>query len=369
MSSDLATKLAELRKKDKSLRVGSIGELQEYTGQSFPTGNVAMDLALGVNGFPQGKVIELYGVSMSGKTTMALQTIAVHQALVRAERAAGAVLYLDYEHALDQGYCRALGIDTEDAETFIYVQPESFEQGVQLFRDLMADRLLAFGVLDSVAAMVPQSELEAVSGAVTFADRARGLHQFFRQVKGKMARTGTSVIMLNHVMEKIDTTPMGRQLASKGIKRTTTPGGTSIEFYADVRVVFSRVGDVKTKGLLNPVTQEEESLVTATDVEALVLKNKVAVPRKIARMRVRYGKGFSEPYSVFMVLLGYGLIKKDGSWYTVSAEISPTDQKWQTQGEESVVSRLENDLDWCKKMEDLARTLVSDDDTPQEQQA
>lgn len=744
--SQLEERLAALRKKDKALRVGSITELQEYTGQSFPTGNVAMDLALGVNGFPQGKVIELYGISMSGKTTMALQTIACHQARLRTGEAAGAVLYLDYEHSLDQGYCQDLGIDTEDADTFIYVQPETFEQGAQLFRDLAAARLLAFAVFDSVAAMVPRSELEAESGAYTFGDRARAqpldagvltpygwttmakiavgdevstpsgdiarvlslseqvvrpvyrvrcsdgteteasgdhlwtvrrtscapwqllttaevaaliqsgkrwnraylpkvqadfpaqehvippyvlgallanghlgaehspvitmyeddasetferildqvpwldlrevpdagrcrsarlvdaewrrrcthcsdcdrpararglclphyqarakagtlpetgwdanrssrfndelarlglrglrawekhmpedywidsranriellrglmdsdgtvtdsgngsysttsqmlamqvrdlvlalggessircqpvgpkhsrpsykvrvstefnpfrnarkasrwkprqvgrprriiaieylredivqcirldhpdqlyltdalipthnsLHQFFRQAKGLMARTGTSVIMLNHVMDKIDTSPMGRRLAAQGVKRSTTPGGTSIEFYADVRVVFTRIGDLKTREI-NPVSLEEEKLVTATDVKALVLKNKVATPQKLAWMRVRYGKGFSEPYSVLMALLGHGRVTKteSGGWYTFPAELSPTGEKWRSQ-EEPVLTRLETDTAWFRKMEDLARTLVSDDN-PQEQQA
>jgi recombination protein RecA len=368
MPSQLEERLAALRKKDKALRVGSITELQEYTGQSFPTGNVAMDLALGVNGFPQGKVIELYGISMSGKTTMALQTIACHQARLRTGEAAGAVLYLDYEHSLDQGYCQDLGIDTEDADTFIYVQPETFEQGAQLFRDLAAAGLLAFAVFDSVAAMVPRSELEAESGAYTFGDRARSLHQFFRQAKGLMARTGTSVIMLNHVMDKIDTSPMGRRLAAQGVKRSTTPGGTSIEFYADVRVVFTRIGDLKTREI-NPVSLEEEKLVTATDVKALVLKNKVATPQKLAWMRVRYGKGFSEPYSVLMALLGHGRVTKteSGGWYTFPAELSPTGEKWRSQ-EEPVLTRLETDTAWFRKMEDLARTLVSDDN-PQEQQA
>lgn len=360
MASELQEKLAALRKSDKSLRVGSIEELQTFTGTVFPTGNVAMDRALGVGGFPAGKVIELYGVSMSGKTTMGLQTVAAHQARVRQGLAEGAVLYCDYEHSLAQDYCRDLGIDLDDEETFIYVQPDTFEQGAQLYRDLAGENLLAFSVFDSVAAMTPKSELEALSGAHTFADRARSLHQFFRQTKGLNARTGTSVILLNHVMEKIDITPMGRQLAMKGIKRTTTPGGTSIEFYADVRVVFSRVGDVKTKGHINPVTMEEEALVTATDVEALVMKNKVAVPRKIARMRVRYGKGFSEPYSVLMVLLGHGQITKtkEGGWYTFPAEISPTGEKWRVQGDEAIVSRLEDDHEWFGKMEELARSLV-----------
>lgn len=360
MPSPLQEKLAALRKSDKSLRVGSIEELQQFTGQVFPTGNVAMDKALGVDGFPSGKVIELYGVSMSGKTTMALQTVAMHQARVRAGEAEGAVLYNDYEHSLDLDYCKALGIHVDDEETFIYHQPWTFEQGAQLFRDLAKENLLAFSVFDSVAAMVPASEIEADSGSHTFAERAKLLHQFFRQTKGMMARTGTSVILLNHIMDKIDISPMGQRLARQGVKRTVTPGGTAIEFYADVRVVFKQVQDVKTVEV-NPVTQEEQKVVTATDVEALVHKNKVAVPRKVALMRVRYGKGFSEPYSVYQALLGHGRIKKPKgqSWVTVPADISPTGEKWVVQGDEPVVSRLESDAEWFKKMEELARTLVA----------
>lgn len=353
----LADRLAALRKKDATLRVGSLADF-DMNVTPLTTGNIALDNAIGVGGFPRGRVIELFGPSQSGKTTSALQCAAQHQQRVKAGTDKGAIIYLDYEHSLDEAYCAALGLDVHDAETFIYSQPESLEQGANLFRALLSDGYLAIGIFDSVAAMVSEKELEAVSGAVTVGDRAKALHQFMRQTKGMLHRQQASAIMLNHVMDVIETTPMGRRMAAQGIQRKTTPGGKALVFYGDVRIEFTQVGTTKTT-VHNAVTNEDEDLVTATTVQAKVVKNKVSKPQRIAKMRVRYGKGFSQPYSVFQVLLAYKKIKKAGGWYTVPGDLLRDGQDWKTQGEESIVSLFERSPETLTKATAVAEELVA----------
>jgi recombination protein RecA len=334
----IAAKLAELRKKDSTLRVGTLADFDTEV-KVLTTGNVALDNAIGVGGFPRGRVIELYGPSQSGKTTSALQTAAAHQARVKAGTDTGAILYLDYENSLDRVYCTALGCN--------------------VFRELMAEGYVTLAIFDSVAAMVSEKELAADTGAITVADRAKALHQFMRQVKGPLRRNEVTIIFLNHVMDVIETTPAGRRMASQGIQRKTTPGGKALVFYSDVRIEFTQVGTHKTS-VFNSVTNEAEDIVTATTVQAKVVKNKVSKPQRIARMRVRYGKGFSQPYSVFSVLVAHKIIKKASSWLTVPGELTGDGLSWRTQGEESVVTALEHDPVFLERATVLARQLVAD---------
>jgi recombination protein RecA len=356
-SKSLAEKLAELRSKDSSLRVGSLADF-DMNVNPISTGNIALDNAIGVGGLPLGKVVELFGPSQSGKTTSALQTAAVHQRKVQRGEATGAILYLDYERSLDETYCRNLGLDVHDADTFIYAQPANLEDGAQLLRDLLAGGYLAICICDSVAAMVSKKELEADSGAITVGDRAKALHQMMRQVKGPLHEQQCLLIMLNHVMTVIETgwRPPGSPA------RKTTPGGTALVFYADVRIEFTKIAEQKQE-VLNPVTNEYDKIVTSTTVQAKVVKNKVSKPQRIAQMRVRFGKGFSQPYSVYTVMTAYKLIKKSSSWLKIAAEFSPTGEDWQVQGEETIVRELETNKDWFSKMESKARELV-DNYTP-----
>lgn len=366
MPSPLQQKLAELKKKDSSLRIGSIEDLQQFTGQTFSTGNIAMDNALGTGGIPRGKVIELFGPSQSGKTTIALQTAALHQKAVKEGRSEGAILYLDYEASLDKGYVQALGIDTEDKETWIYSQPDHFEQGAQLYRDLMNDELIALAIFDSVAGMVSEKEQKADSGAATFGDRAKALHQFMRQTKGPNVKHGVTPIFLNHMMEKIDTSYVGQQMAARGIKQWTTPGGTALVFWADQRVQFTQPSNADKHEVFNAVLNDTEKLVTSTDVIAKVVKNKLATPQRVAKMRVRFGRGFSQAYSVYQVLVAYKKIKKNGSWITFPSDLAPVPgEAWQVQGEEAVISELEDNSEWLSRMEVAARFLVASEETEQ----
>ena len=364
-SSSIAAKLAELRKKDATLRIGSLADFDMNSKNSFSTGNLSLDNAIGVGGFPRGRVVELFGQSQSGKTTSALQAAGVLQKKIQAGEEEGAIVFLDYERSLDEKYCAALGLDVHDADTFIYVHPTSFEQGANAFRSLLDAGLIRLGIADSVAAMVSEKELGAVTGAATMGDRAKAMHQFMRQITGSLYDNDCTLIMLNHVMDVLDISPMGQRMAAQGIKRKTSPGGTALPFYSSVRIEFKQTGTHKST-VYNPVSGEDEDIVTATTVEAKVVKNKVSKPQRIAKMRVRFGKGFSQPYSVFQVLLAYKVIKKSGSWLKVPAEFSPSGEDWQVQGEETIVRELETNADWFKKMESKAQELV-DNYTPDQE--
>ena len=357
---EMQTKLAALRKKDATLRVGSLADFDLNPRDALSTGNLSLDNATGVGGFPRGRVVELFGPPMSGKTTSALQAAAVHQRRVQTDQDAGAILFLDYERSLDETYCAKLGLDVHDADTFIYAQPDSFEQGANLFRALLEAGFLTLCIADSVAAMVSEKELAAPTGANTMADRAKALHQFMRQTTGALHRHRCTLIMLNHVMDLIDTSPIGQRMAAQGIRRKTTPGGTALGFYSSMRIEYKQVEEIKTT-VTNPITNEAEKIVTATTVQAKVVKNKVSKPQRVARMRVRYGLGFSQPYSVLQVLIAYKIIKQGGSgWYTIPPEWSPRPgTEWKVQGEEIILATLEADREWMDRLEPKAHDLVA----------
>ena len=345
--------LVALRNDDASLRVGSLSDF-DMNVTPFTTGNISLDNAIGVGGFPRGKVIELFGISQSGKTTSALQAAASHQAKVKSGEDTGAILYLDYEYSLDQDYCTALGLDVDDKETFLYFQPTSLEQGCNLFRNLMSSGFLAMAIFDSVAAMVTQKEQDADTGTSTVADRAKMLTQFLRQVKGECWRQQTSIIFLNHVLEAIDTNRLpGRP------PRKYTPGGNGLVFYSDVRVEYQQIGS-QTANVKNRIENEVEKLQVSTTVQAKVVKNKVAVPQKIARMRVRYGKGFSQHHAVYQILVAYKKIKTATSWVTVPADILGIEEDLKVQGEEKVISLFESDPEIFAAALDAAQKLVAD---------
>lgn len=341
--------VSALQKKDESLRLGSLSDFDMTSKDSFSTGNVVLDSITGVGGFPRGRLIELYGPSQSGKTTSALMAAAAHQKNVKEGNAEGAILFLDYERSLDEDYCRALGLDVQDKDTFLYMHPKSFEQGANTFRQLLSGGYLALCIADSVAAMVSEKELQADTGAATFGDRAKALHQFCRQITGSLYDHRVSLIMLNHVMDKIDTSPNGQRMAAQGIKQKTTPGGTALPFYASMRIEFKQVRQVRDK-VESAESVEEQSLVTSTDVEAKVVKNKVATPQRVGKMRVRFGKGFSQAFSVLQVLVAHKVVKKKPAGrYTFPEELLPKDGEIPI-SEERVVSKIEKDSEWLDRL-------------------
>jgi recombination protein RecA len=350
--SSLAEKVAELKAK-RGLKIAPLTEF-DMTVKSITTGNVAIDSITGVGGLPRGRVIECYGPPSSGKTTTSLQAAA------RLQKAGGKILFLDYEKSLDETYCKALGIDISD-ESFLVMQPNSFEEGANVFRDLMMTGELDMLIADSVAAMVTENELAADTGKANVADRAKMMAQFMRQITGPIQRYQIVAVFLNHLQEIIDISPMGQKLKAAGVTRKTTPGGSALKFYAGMRMEYKPIGNIRNE-VLDALTNETVSEIRQTKVQVTVVKNKVAAPFKQCEVRVRWGKGFSQAYSSLDVLVNHKAVKKNGAMYTFPPMLAPqaSSEGWQGRGEESVLLAIESDPDWQARLESQAVKLLAE---------
>lgn len=359
-SVSVASKLAELRAKSKTpVRIGALSQFMALP-KVCETGNIVLDSITGIGGIPRGRITEFSGPTGSGKTTSALQAAGIHQQKVKAGLDTGAIMYLDFERSLDMKYCRSLGIDPDDEETFIYMQPDSFEHGIDTFREFMEEGLLAFAIVDSVASMVSEKELEGDSTLITVGAKAKALNLACRQLIPGLSNNETGIIFLNHEQVKIDTTWAGKQKAARGIIEYVNPGGTAIPYYSSLRVRFGPASGNKTevKNELN----ELEKRVTSTDVQATVIKNKLSVPFRTGTMRVRFGKGFSQPYSVYQILTERNIIKKKtGGYYDFPANLMPLDDKPLGQiKEEDLISKIESDPEWLAILLEEAKKVVKE---------
>ena len=346
----LQDELSALRK--KGAKAGAFSDFDNTRPVGLTTGNIAIDHLTDIGGIPKGRITEIYGPPSSGKTTCALQTAA------RVQQSGGTVLFLDYEKSLAEGYCHALGLDVRDEESFIYDQPACFEDGANLARKLAATGELSLIIHDSVASMVTSHELEAATGAVQVADRAKMLNQYCRQLVPVLSGTGTAAIFLNHLLEKVDATPMGRQLAARGIKQYTTPGGKALPFYSSLRIEFKQEGNLKTSEF-DWLSNEDSDQIRQTKTKVTVTKNKVGIPMRTAHVRIRFGQGFSQTYSVFRILESYGDIKKSTSWFSfLDPELRLDPDEPKIQGEEAVLKAMESNPAWAAKLEARAREIL-----------
>jgi recombination protein RecA len=343
----LAETLTQLRTgKDKE----PIGVLEEFKPvEGLTTGNLLLDAVTGVGGLPKGRITELIGPPSSGKTTCALQTAA------KLQQAGGYVMFVDYEYALDKDYAQALGIDTKDP-SFIYLWPKNFEHGANLFRKLLDTGELGMGIFDSVASMVTKREIESDTGTAEVMERAKLMHQFCRQIVGKLQQTDCAAVFLNHVMDKADLTPMGQRMAAQGIKQKTSPGGKALPFYGSLRMEFQQIGNVKEKGE-NELTEQEENLTTSVRTKVTVLKNKVGDPFRTAELRVRFGKGFSQPHAVLSYLVAQGIVKASAGVYKYPNELAPPFDV--PKGESKQLEALEYRTDWLKTLEAKAVEVLA----------
>jgi recombination protein RecA len=344
----LAETLSEMRTKGKE-PVGSLSDF-EMVPRGLTTGNVVLDALTSVDGLPAGRITELIGPPSSGKTTCGLQVAAGVQAQ------GGNVVFLDYERSLDEDYCRALGINTEDP-SFIYIQPNSFEHGANLFRKLLATGEVHLMLADSVAAMVTEAELGADTGKAEVMQRAKLMHQFCRQIAGPLHKTECAAVFLNHVMTKVDLSPMGQKMAIAGVVQKTSPGGQALPFYSSLRMEFKQMGNIREKGV-NELMQEEETLTTATRTKVTVIKNKVGDPFRTAELRVHYGKGFSQEWSVLNVLVGHGVVKKTGAIYKYPEGLEPPVTE-AFKGESRQVEWMETFPDWAAKLQAAAVDVIA----------
>ena len=255
------------------------------------SGSLALDRALGIGGYPKGRVIEIFGPESSGKTTTALHAVA------ECQKSGGMCAYIDVEHAIDPVYAEALGVNVD---TLLLSQPDSGEQALGITQRLVQSGAVQLVVVDSVAALVPQAELDGEMGDSHVGLQARLMSKALRKLAGIMSNTGTTVIFINQLREKV------------GIvfgNPETTPGGRALKFYASVRV------DVRRGEQLKDGT---EFIGNATKLK--IVKNKVAPPFKTAVVNIVYGQGFSHADEIITMGVEYGIVEKSGSWYSYNGE-------------------------------------------------
>src|SRR6201999_3683134 len=259
--------------------------------QVISSGCLSVDSALGVGGFPRGRVVEVYGPESSGKTTLALQVIA------QAQKLGGVAAFIDAEHALDPGYARKLGVDTDN---LLVSQPDTGEQALEITAALVQCGAIDIAVVDSVAALVPKAELEGDMGDNHVGLHARLMSQALRKLTGMVARTNTCMVFINQIREKI-----GVMFGSP----ETTTGGRALKFYASVRLDIRRIETLK-----------DGTEAVGNRTRCKVVKNKVAPPFKQAEFDILYGQGISREGGLIDMGVEHGFVRKAGAWYTYEGD-------------------------------------------------
>ena len=314
--------LADIEKQFGKGAIMKLGERGISNIDVVSSGSIMLDQALGVGGFPKGRIIEIFGPESSGKTTIALHAIA------EVQKTGGKAAFIDAEHALDPVYAKKLGVNTDE---LLLSQPDTGEQALEITEALVRSGAMSIIVIDSVAALVPQAEIEGEMGDSHVGLQARLMSQALRKLSGVINKTNTICIFINQLREKV-----GIMFGNP----ETTPGGRALKFYASVRLDVRRGEQIKVNG---------DVLGNKTIIK--VVKNKVAPPFKTAEVEIMYGEGISKTGEMVDLAVNLGIIDKSGAWFSYKGEKIG-------QGKENVKLLLKNNKEMYEELENQIRESI-----------
>lgn len=318
---------AAMAKIEKDFGKGSImrmGDEQVVNVEVIPTGSIGLDAALGVGGYPRGRIIEIYGPESSGKTTLAIHAIA------EAQKNGGTAAFIDAEHAFDRFYAEKLGVDISN---LLISQPDNGEQALEIAEQLIRSSAIDIIVIDSVAALTPKKEIEGDMGDSAVGLQARLMSQALRKLTSTIAKTNTTCIFINQLREKIG--------VMFGNPETTT-GGNALKFYSSVRL------DVRKS---TPIKDGDDVIGSLTKVK--VVKNKVAPPFRRCEFEILFGEGISKLGEIVDLGVEYGIIKKSGSWFSYG-------ESKLAQGRDGVKALLKDNPELCEELEAKIRQAIAE---------
>ncbi len=334
LSEKLKALLAATEKIEKSFGKGSIMKLGDDSVEAvdvIPTGSIGLNAALGVGGYPRGRIIEIYGPESSGKTTLAIHAIA------EAQKSGGIAAFIDAEHAFDRFYAAKLGVDIDN----LWIsQPDNGEQALEIAEQLIRSSAIDIIVIDSVAALTPKAEIEGDMGDNKVGLQARLMSQALRKLTSTINKTNTTCIFINQLREKIG--------VMFGNPETTT-GGNALKFYASVRLDIRRVTQLK----------DGDSTV-GNQVRVKVVKNKVAPPFRKAEFDIMFGTGISKSGEIVDLGVEYGIIRKSGSWFSYG------DSKL-AQGRDATKQLMEDNPELAEELEARIMKAIAGTDAPQDE--
>ncbi len=315
----LESTLLQIEKDHGKGAIMRLGDNKAMNVTAISTGSLTLDLALGIGGLPRGRIIEIYGPESSGKTTLALHSVA------EVQKKGGTAAYIDVENALDPVYAKALGIDIDE---LLVSQPDSAEQALEITESLVRSGAVDIVVVDSVAALVPQAEVDAEMGQTQVAAQARLMSQALRKLTSSISKTNCIVIFINQLRMKVGVMYGNPE---------TTPGGNALKYYASVRIDVRRTETLKSG-----------SELYGNRTRCKVVKNKVASPFKTAEFDIIYGKGISKVGEVLDIGADMGIIEKSGAWFSYNGERI-------AQGREKARIYLEENPDVMAEIEEKIR--------------
>ncbi len=311
--------MAEIEKQFGKGAIMKLGEETHYEIETTPSGSLGLDIALGAGGFPKGRIIEVYGPESSGKTTIALQAVA------EVQKRGGRAAFIDAEHALDPVYAKNLGVNIDE---LLLSQPDTGEQALEICEALVRSNAVSIVVIDSVAALVPQAEIEGEMGDSHVGLQARLMSQALRKLSGIINKTNTTAIFINQLREKVGVLFGNPE---------TTPGGRALKFYASVRLDVRRGEQIKLG---------DSVIGNKTNIK--VVKNKIAPPFKVATVDIMYGEGVSHVGELVDIASDLGIMDKSGAWYSYNGEKIG-------QGRENTKIFLKNNPDIANEIENQIR--------------